>query len=153
MSIIQMCDMMCDPEVPVLVRFAVHASLVVVTTAPFIVCRPSIVSCLLPQVAEVLHNLSLSVDCHARMVEDGVMTIVRDLRSYGTAVATRQLLARLLLNLASSAVESREVLFRSGGVHALVTCAQVGGEAVKLTSVRGIEVRLVVCPSSHAPLS
>ena len=34
-----------------------------------------------------------------------------------------------------------QAVFRSEGIHALVASAQAGGEEVKLTSVRGIEVQ------------
>jgi len=33
-----------------------------------------------------------------------------------------------------------QAVFHSQGIHALVSCAQAGGEDVKLTSVRGIEL-------------
>ena len=72
------------------------------------------------------------------MVTDGVMSIVNQLRHY-TDPVTREMTARLLFNLASH-VRVREAVFRSGGIHALTSCAQAGGEHIKRKSVQAIEV-------------
>lgn len=54
---------------------------------------------------------------------------------------TREMLSRLLFNLAFVS-RVRETVFRSGGIHALTSCAQAGGEHIKRKCVQAIEVRV-----------
>jgi hypothetical protein len=79
------------------------------------------------------------------MVIDGVMAIVGVLRTF-TDPDTRDYTARLLFNLASHS-KVRETVFKSGGVHALTSCAQAGGEHIKRKCVQAIEVRPFGCCS------
>ena len=61
----------------------------------------------------MLHNLSRVQECHANLVDDGVMGIVTSLRILGTDSVTRLLVAMLIVNLASSPGRIREVRAKS----------------------------------------
>ncbi len=90
------------------------------------------------QVAETLGNVSCCLEAIPALIADDVMAIVAQLRTYTDAV-TREMTSRLVFNLAFVS-KVREIVFHSGGVHALTSCAQAGGEHIKRKCVQAIEV-------------